>query len=187
MRLLPNQRLSDEFGTTTLKRQSLNDDLFGSMRRSAEFSPCRTWRYSLIRVWDDALPMAVFVLLNPSTADEFQDDPTNRRGIGFASAWGYGGVTFVNLFAVRSKHPKTIKEVVDPVGPENDDYIRKWVGRAGIVVCGWGNHGSHNSRDKSVKELLRDCSPHYLKLTKEGNPWHPLYLKSTLQPTLWTI
>ena len=162
------------------------DDLFGGMTRSAEFSPCRTWRYSLIRQWDDSLPVAVFVLLNPSVADEFQDDPTNRRGINFANSWGYGSCIFVNLFAIRSPDPKIIKQADDPIGPENDSFIIAWAERADILVCGWGVHGDYEGRDSQVRELLSNYQVNHLGLTKHGHPKHPLYLKADLKPTLWT-
>ena len=72
------------------------------IERSAVFSDCRTWRYTLERYWDKSKPFALFILLNPSTADEYKDDPTNRRGIRYANDWGYGGVGFCNLFAYRT-------------------------------------------------------------------------------------
>lgn len=150
------------------------------IKRSADFSPCRTWRYTLIREWGP-LPRVVFILLNPSTADEKQDDPTNRRGIDFAKRWGYGSVVFVNLFAIRSPNPATIKEVEDPIGPQNDCYIDREVRRADLVVCAWGCHGSYGSRNDRVMENLR-VPVHCLGVTKDGHPKHPLYLKATTEP-----
>jgi len=161
------------------------NDLFGGMQRSAEFSECRTWRYSLIRVWDESLPLVVFVLLNPSTADEFQDDPTNRRGINFAASWGFGSVVFVNLFAIRSPYPKKIKEVPDPIGPDNDSYILTWAGKADKVICAWGVHGDYENRNKDVLALLSEHKLHHLGLTKDRHPKHPLYLKADLTPLDW--
>ena len=62
------------------------------VQRSAEFSECRLYRYSLRIVWGTALPLASFVGLNPSTADEWQDDPTVRRCRTFAESWNCGGL-----------------------------------------------------------------------------------------------
>jgi len=138
----------------------------------------------LIREWDNELPRVVFVLLNPSTADELQDDPTNRRGINFAHSWGYGSVVFVNLFAVRSPDPKVIKQCADPVGPENNVFILRECKRADLIVCAWGTKGSQLGRDVAVLSILP--RPIYsLGLTKEKHPRHPLYLKAELKPEIW--
>lgn len=37
-------------------------------------------------------------MLNPSRADATDDDPTVRRCLGFASAWGYGSLLIHNLY-----------------------------------------------------------------------------------------
>jgi len=76
----------------------------------ARFSPCSTWRYSLTRKWN-ALPLLGFIGLNPSTADETEDDPTIRRCIGFARDWGFGGIVMLNLFAYRSTDPRQLREL----------------------------------------------------------------------------
>src|SRR5262245_38555366 len=93
------------------------------MLRSAVFSPCRKYRYSLTRIWDAERPNVMFVGLNPSTADDQVDDPTVRRCIGFARKWRFGGMIIVNLFAYRSTDPNRLQEILDPVGPENDEHI----------------------------------------------------------------
>jgi uncharacterized protein DUF1643 len=64
------------------------------------------YRYSLTRVWDEALPTITFVLLNPSTADDQQLDPTLRRCVSFAKREGYGGMITLNLYAFRATDPK---------------------------------------------------------------------------------
>jgi hypothetical protein len=155
------------------------------MKRSASFSPCRLYRYSLWRSWG-AQPGAVdrgyvlFVGLNPSTADETKDDPTIRRCIAFARAWGYSGVCMVNLFAFRSTDPADMLAATDPVGPENDAYLVLLARNAGLVLAAWGVNGTHMARDAQVKQLIPDM--HYLRLTKDGHPGHPLYLPKTLTP-----
>ena len=167
---------------------SPGDELF--IRRSADFSPCRTWRYTLKRVWDRDLPVALFVLLNPSTADARNDDPTNRRGIGYAIKWGCGGVTFVNLFAYRTPHPRILKRAEDPVGPDNDEWILREAaavagsGPNGRVILAWGIHGTFHHRDAKVIELLQNAgAPLWcMGLTKGGHPKHILYLPGTLKP-----
>jgi len=154
--------------------------------RSAEFSPDREYRYSLIRTWDSSLPFVTFILINPSTADEFHDDPTNRRGICYAKDWGFGGVVFVNLFATRTKYIWEMKKRKEPVGPDNDYYIKTWCGTAGLVIAAWSKDGNHRGRDRIVKHnLMRVCSLHTLHINKDGSPGHILYLKKDLKPVMW--
>jgi len=153
------------------------------IRRSAEFSRCRTWRYTLVREWDDDLPRLLFILLNPSTADEEKDDPTNRRGIQYAIDWGYGACTFCNLFAFRTPYPKEMKAAPDPVGPANDATIKWHYENADLVVAAWGADGSHRGRDRQVYGLLPDLQ--CLGMTKAGHPKHILYLKSDEKPRPW--
>lgn len=156
------------------------------IQRSAIFSPCRTWRYALERVWDEDKPRVLFVLLNPSTADEKEDDPTNRRGIGFAKSWGFGSIVFVNLFAYRTPHPQELKKARDPVGPQNDGIIFDQACCAEKVVLAWGTHGAFRGRDQEVIELLGESFNTYcLGTTKHGYPRHPLYLKATTPLEVW--
>lgn len=151
---------------------------------SAVFSPCRKYRYALWRKWDDRLDakMVAFIGLNPSTADETQDDPTIRRCIGFAKAWGYGSLCMLNLFAFRATDPKEMLAADDPVGPDNDFTIQRMSLRVDCVAA-WGTHGTHRGRDKAVRGMVENL--HYLRLTKDGHPAHPLYLPATLTPQKW--
>ena len=149
------------------------------IKRSAAFSPCRTWRYTLERYWGHG-PHLLLILLNPSTADETYDDPTNRRGQSFARAWGYKGVVFCNLFAYRTPYPKEMKAATDPVGPDNDGHIMRQADMAGQVVVAWGAHGGYRDRHAEVLDLLRNrnIDPKCFGLTKRGYPKHPLYLRA---------
>lgn len=152
------------------------------MFRSATFSPCRSYRYSLTRVWNPKLPSVMFVGLNPSTADEHGDDPTVRRCIGFARKWGFGGVMLVNLFAYRSTDPSGLLEVDDPIGRGNDRHILSCAGRAKRIVVAWGTKGCLLDRNQDVLAILPRA--YCFGVTKEGHPKHPLYLAgdTSVQP-----
>lgn len=154
-------------------------------QKGAVFSECRTYRYSLWRIWNDLQDPVLFIGLNPSTADEYTDDPTIRRCIGFANSWGHGGIIMANLFGFRATEPKDMMKADDPVGPDNDWRLKELAERADIAVAAWGNGGSFRDRGKTVAELVPDLF--YLKLNKSGQPAHPLYLKADLQPQygLW--
>jgi hypothetical protein len=151
------------------------------MTRQTLFSPCRTYRYVLWREWIGGDGYAMFIGLNPSTADETQDDPTIRRCIGYAKAWGYSGLCMTNLFAFRATDPKNMKAAADPVGPENDQHLGMLAQRADVVVAAWGASGAHLGRDAKVIAML-DQSLFCLARTKGGHPGHPLYLPKTLTP-----
>lgn len=151
------------------------------MKGKTIFSPCRAYRYTLWREWIGGEGYAMFVGLNPSTADETQDDPTIRRCIAFAKAWGYAGLCMTNLFAFRATDPKVMKAAGDPVGPENDRHLLIAGAGAGVIVAAWGANGTHRGRDSEVRWLLPRLQ--CLSLTKDGHPGHPLYLRKTLTPT----
>lgn len=150
------------------------------MKRNTCFSPCRTYRYALWREWIGGSGYAMFVGLNPSTADEMLDDPTIRRCIAFAKSWGYAALCMTNLFAYRATEPKDMMAVADPVGPGNDAFLQALAPEAGVVVAAWGAHGTFGGRDQEVRRLLPAL--HCLALTKDGHPGHPLYLPKTLTP-----
>ena len=151
------------------------------IKKSAIFSPCNQYRYSLSRAWNLNKKSALFIGLNPSTADEKVDDPTIRRCINYAKNWGYGGFLMVNLFAYRTTLPSNLKKVKYPVGKDNDKYIVILSKKADITVAAWGNNGNLYSRDKQVLSLVANLM--CLKINKSGQPAHPLYLKKGLKLT----
>jgi hypothetical protein len=142
--------------------------------RTATFSACRLYRYSLDIVWDKTKPLAAFIGLNPSTADEVQDDPTVRRCRGFAESWGCGGMRMLNAFAFRATLPSVMKAVKEPIGRDNNlaVLIR---GCTGPHVACWGIHGKHLGRGEDIRLALSDLK--CLGRTKNGSPKHPLYLR----------
>ena len=154
---------------------------------NATFSPCGAYRYSLTRGWDSGKPAVNFLMLNPSTADAEQDDPTVRRCLGFAKAWGFGVLYVTNLFALRATDPRALYKHPDPVGPDNDRCILKAAAGSKLVVAAWGVHGDHRQRAADVLRLLMEpgIAVHALKLTKAGSPCHPLYLPAKLTPTVY--
>lgn len=156
----------------------------------ALFSRCRRWRYLLWRRWDASKPLANFLMLNPSTADEVRLDPSCTRARNYAERWGYGGLVVTNLFGWRATDPEEMKAVREPVGRGNDAAILRAAQECGIVVCAWGNHGAHLGRAEQVLRRLgtRQISFHYLKLNaRTGEPAHPLYLPGSLRPRVWRL
>jgi hypothetical protein len=155
----------------------------------AVFSKCRRWRYLLWRCWDGFKPVANFLMLNPSTADEFRLDPSCTRARNYAERWGYGALLVTNIFAWRSTDPKALRLVEHPVGRGNDAAILGAAREANLVVCAWGNHGAHLNRSQAVLKLLRKnrIRVHALRVNGSGHPAHPLYLPLSLRPAQFGV
>jgi hypothetical protein len=149
----------------------------------ARISDDGAYRYVLGRRWE-AGPLVRYVMLNPSTADAHIDDPTSRRCIGFAQSWGYAGIQVLNLYAYRATNPADLWRTADPIGPENDAYLR-WAANApdgGPLIAAWGAN-ARPDRVGAVLQLLASAHVQCLGVTKTGQPRHPLYLPGTATPT----
>ena len=150
------------------------------------FSRDRRYRYWLEAKMSDRDGVCLFLMLNPSRADETRSDPTVTRCKGFVRVWGYGVLWVCNLFAMRSPRPEVLKQSPDPVGRMNDGHIMRRARGADSVVCAWGNDGQHLDRGESVLRMLEDeglsDKMYHFGMTKKGQPRHPLYLKATTAP-----
>lgn len=153
-------------------------DLF--LERDAVLSEDGKYRYLLRRTWDARLPRALFVMLNPSTADAAVDDATIRSCIRLCRSWNYGSFEVVNLFAWRATDPNELRKVPDPIGLANDRSISAAAGRCDVLICAWGAHQIAAQRGAAVWHLIRQHRPAVfcLGVTKDGSPKHPLYIKS---------
>ena len=154
------------------------------LKKTATISDCGLYRYDLTRQWAEGGTTCAFIGLNPSTADAEQDDPTIRRCVGFAKAWGHSRIVMLNAYAFRATRPADMKTAADPVGPLNDDYLALWLNSCKVAVAAWGVNISL-SRQKQVLENFPWLS--VLRLTKDGFPSHPLYLPKTLTPFRWKL
>ncbi len=161
------------------------------MRGSAAFGGKRNiYRYELYRDWRDEPRLispttwnqnALFIMLNPSTADHKEDDPTVAKCIRLARRWGFGGIEVRNIFAYRSTDPDKLTKVEDPIGPDNDLRIIEAVtaSTTAVVVAAWGNGGIFLKRGSQVRETLYQLkrTVHCFGITDLGQPGHPLYQK----------
>ena len=155
-------------------------------KRDAVFSDCTLYRYELTRIWDNSKPIVNFIGLNPSTADEIQDDPTMERCRGYAQRWGYGGFAMTNLFAYRATDPNDLFNFDgDKIGSQNDKFIKKWHNKAEKTIVAWGGDGVHNNRCHDVLQILGDV--YCLTKLKHGQPGHPLYKSADLEPIPYTL
>lgn len=162
---------------------------------SATYSPCERFRYLLFRPLvggTRSLGRILWVMMNPSTATEFKNDPTISKCMAFSEQWGYADIEIANTFALRSSKPEAMVEEMkaggNPIGDENDRHLVEAAQRADMIVyaCGvppFGKRAPASLRDRprEVFELLRRYKANIqcLAITKDGNPYHPLYLPMT--------
>ena len=155
---------------------AVREDLFGK-HSGAEFSADRRHRYNLWRRWQDSCDYVLFIGLNPSTADEYDDDRTINRCRQFTAHWGYGAFYMANLFALCSKKPAIMLADPHPIGCDNNRHLQQLSCQASLIVCAWGNPGRHQGRDIEVINLLDDYPLQCLDINQTGTPKHPLYAK----------
>jgi hypothetical protein len=159
----------------------------GEMQGGAEWGPpgdaTSEWRFRLWRAWG-AGPRVAFIGLNPSTATETKNDPTIRRCIGFAMAWGFDGLEMLNIFGLRSTDPAGLYRHRNPHGVGNTDAIVAVTANCRLIICAWGSHGKYMHQGiqvvRSLVGLGRDLSA--LRINGDGTPGHPLYLRADTKP-----
>lgn len=155
--------------------------------RDAVISPDGVYRYRLSRAWDTRrLPLA-WIMLNPSTADAKVDDPTIRRCMSFAMREGAGGIEILNLYALRTTNPDELRRSSDPIGPDNDEWIRQVLHSHSRVVCAWGAFQRAWDRAAAVMDLVKGIDFLCLGRTAAGHPRHPLYVKGDQPLIKWAI
>lgn len=152
--------------------------IYDDLERTAVVSPCGRYRYDLTRRWRTGGngQTVCFVMLNPSTADGLVDDPTIRRCMKFARAWGFSDLWVRNLFGLRATHPVVLKTAPDPIGPDGDAYLLG-AARADRIVLAWGNEVPP-ARHRQAVQLLQNAGKtlYCLGTTRLGIPRHPLYV-----------
>lgn len=159
--------------------------------RNAVLDASLLYRYVLFRGRGDAQSKTVvWIMLNPSTADGLQDDPTIRRCMSFTEAWNCNRMLVVNLFAYRTSNPDVLWQAqqaqVDIVGPANDLYIARALRDATHVIAAWGSQRNAQPRvDQLLNDTLRDQELLCLKQTREGHPAHPLYIPKHQELEVW--
>ena len=150
----------------------------------AEFSECRNYRYALWRIWDKSLPLVMFIGLNPSTANETDNDPTIKSVCRIAKNNGYGGVYMMNCFAYVSTDPKLLKR--NPMSDEwNNNTLTVIASKCQDIIFSWGNFDvvKETGRDKELSEMFPNAKA--LHINKNGSPKHPLYCKSDSKFIQW--
>lgn len=159
----------------------MKHQLFEHIESGAEFSEDRRYRYALWRVWDRSKPLVMFIGLNPSTANESENDPTIKRVIAIARSNGFGGVYMMNCFPLVSTDPRVLNEFYDSDAHDTYDMENlRWLldvrRKCESVVFAWGNFKVVSERARSVIGYFDD--PKALHINKNGTPKHPLFCRA---------
>lgn len=162
----------------------VRDHVDGDVHSKVWFDRDRKYRYYLQRRWQDDGPLMIWLMLNPSTADEEKNDPTLVRCQAFARRDGFSGFGVINLFAFRTPYPEKMSWEADPVGPDNDTTIEEMGRRVAygaegsVMIAGWGTHKAARYRGPEVTQRLTNMGVDLgcFGMTKAGLPRHPLYL-----------
>ncbi len=159
------------------------------IRSRCVFSPCSRYRYSLERTWDER-PAVLVIMMNPSMATESVDDPTVAKVTRMAMRWGYGSLLVGNVFAYRATDQAVLAQASDPIGPHNDFWLNTMAETAERVVFAYGQPKAKNLRSRGLEVartlIAKGIEPHALRLSKDGTPYHPLYLRDDTAPTEWS-
>jgi hypothetical protein len=151
-----------------------------AVNRGASFSYCRKYRYALWRIWDETKPLVMFIGLNPSTANENENDPTIRSVQRISKANGYGGFYMMNCWAYVSTDPEKLRDHRwnELICEWNDNMLTTIKARCKDVVFAWGSFSivSETGRDKELLEMFPNAKA--LFINKNGSPKHPLFCKS---------
>jgi hypothetical protein len=155
-------------------------DLRGSCRSGAAFSPCGRYRYALWRHINAAAPVkrVLWVMLNPSTADEKANDNTIRAVIRLSDHWGFSDIDVGNLYAWRSTDPLGLKTADDPVGPHNSAQLCELATSAALIVAAWGTHAEKAHAEQITGMLSAYGELKCLGMNARGTPKHPLFISS---------
>jgi hypothetical protein len=137
----------------------------------------------------------MFIMMNPSTADQEVNDRSVAKCEWFARTWDYGGIYVGNTFAYRATDKKQLRGIADPVGPDNEKHLIEMAKLAKIVIFAYGQPGHRRLQDRAqllVKNLIknlkdRGVKPYFLKLSKDGTPCHPLYLRKNSEAVPWEL
>ncbi|MDC1034524.1 DUF1643 domain-containing protein [Flavobacteriaceae bacterium] len=140
--------------------------------RKVKLSLDKKHRLMLSRHWNLKNPSLLYIMFNPSIADDKIDDPTIRRLISFSKTFNYGGFYVANLYTYITPNPKIIDTSVG-VKKNNLKIIMNLTNKVEDIVYAWGNS---IVEPRELRNLI--TSPLCFGKNTNGSPKHPLYLSS---------
>lgn len=147
-------------------------------KSGAKFGLDKLHRFVLWRIWNDRLPIIMYIGLNPSTAKEIKNDRTISRLVKFTKEHGFGGLYMLNLFTFVTAYPKELKTCRNPAMFANR-YIKQYAKKSDKIVFCWGNFKESKTRAEEVKAMFTEA--YCFKKNKDGSPRHPLYVPNLIE------
>jgi hypothetical protein len=154
------------------------------------------YRFKLWRNWDGRLPIAAWLMCNPSTADAMDNDPTIRRIIDFTRDHGCGGLIVVNVWPFRSPYPEDLWRRLARFGypPEvrqrNLDAIIEAGSDAKLRFVAFGAEAParYPAECRVAAEALEVPPGRVMCLATSKDSWprHPLYLPNGTPGRAWS-
>lgn len=138
----------------------------------------RNW---LLRNWDGNKPRLLFIGLNPSKADDKEDDATIRRLIHFSKKRGCGSFMIINLY---TKIATKRKDLIAHIKEDGDLCPGEWILKCHSEPVAWRSYkkvifmwgGTKQAKERAKYAISRFPFAYCFGHTKDGSPKHPLYL-----------
>lgn len=165
-----------------------------SLKREAIFSNDRSHRFLLEQSFfgGGSKGFCLFIMFNPSDADEKKDDPTWSRCWEYTQRWGYLHMKVVNMFSFVTPYPNKLEFVMNSEEDmENILIMREQFKSADLIICAWGSiaprhlRGWMKDRINLIQSWGKDL--YCLGINKDGMPVHPLYQPCNLNPVPWSV
>jgi len=142
-------------------------------------NPSYQYRYSLIKLWDETLPKATIIMLNPSIANELKNDLSVNRCLNFLIDNNYGSLEIVNLFAYIETDSNNLRTNQEYIGSENDNYICEAIVNSETIIVAWGSDNEYRIRKRQVLSIIGNHAIKYFEDYSERTiPTHISRLKN---------
>ncbi|AMW98058.1 DUF1643 domain-containing protein [Rummeliibacillus stabekisii] len=144
------------------------------------FDESQKHRLKLTCTWNEDLPDCLYIMLNPSSIELDKCDHTIDRCIKIAEFNGYGSISIVNLFSLRTAKTEELLGAEIRSIPQNLWTIKKSIDKAHIVVAAWGSKGGWFNANYPILKYLEETGKkaHLLDANSFGCPMHPSFIKT---------
>lgn len=177
-----NQAMHDAGGKVKLRMPEGMDGFATFIGDRGQF------RTHLVRRWGDLIERAsdkyaLFIGMNPSTADWNSNDPTVAREVKYTrERLGLSRYVKMNVMDFRSTDPKALLSMRrdERCSPMNHSEILEYASKAEIVIAAWGTLPRVlRPHADAVEGMLwkAGIKLHCVGFTKDGSPRHPLYVR----------
>lgn len=170
----------DEYPNYT-KYASLSDDKRHRFLLTRKWKTQKEERY-ILGLYGEVL----WILLNPSNANDTIDDPTIKKIVTFTDRMGFTSLSVVNLYSYISSSPAVLwnEQTREERKDLNFAYIKAAADKATRIMFTWGDYQvAHTMGAKITAMLLANGNRIFYCLGKNvnGSPKHPVRLSYSTQ------